>query len=75
MNSTMGKELRELLEHLTPARQRELLAHARTLSSQATTSHSPIELARFVGSIDPTDLDEMSAVIDAGCEQTSSNEW
>jgi len=72
---TLEKELREQLEHLAPARQREVLAYARALAAEATTNRPPRELARFAGSIDPDDLAEMSAAIDAGCEQIDLDEW
>jgi len=75
MEVTFEKELREQLEHLTPARQREVLAYAKALASQAATNRAPQELARFVGCIDPVDLAEMSGAIDAGCEQGDPDEW
>ncbi|MBI5506612.1 MAG: hypothetical protein HY899_17620 [Deltaproteobacteria bacterium] len=75
MELTLEKELREQLEHLAPARQREVLAYVRALAAQAATNRAPQELSRFVGSIEAADLEAMSDVIDAGCEQVDLDEW
>ena len=75
MDPALEKELREQLEHLAPARQREVLAYVRALAAQAATDRPPQELLCCVGTIDPDDLAAMSDAIDAGCEQVDLDEW
>ncbi len=58
---------------LSKEQQRKVLAYAKSLLKR--TKNTNQELLQLAGSIDPKDIREMSAAIEAGCENIDKNEW
>ena len=58
---------------LSKEQQTKVLTYVKSLLKRAkNTNH---ELLKLAGSIDPKDIQEMSAAIEAGCENIDKNEW
>ncbi|HOI55947.1 MAG TPA: hypothetical protein PLP01_11910 [Phycisphaerae bacterium] len=78
MGEAVTKLLHDEIEQLGPKQRRQLLDLARALSATSRTRRRGTvgrKLTRFAGSIPPDDLKIMSAEIEAGCEQVSTDEW
>lgn len=75
MNSAVEQELREQLERLAPAQQRQVLEFARTLAAAHIRGVPGKTLARFAGTISKDDLATITAAIAQGCEQVNPDEW
>ena len=78
MAEAVLKLLHEEIEQLGPKQRRQLLDLARALSATSPTRRRGTvgrKLTRFAGSIRSDDLKVMSAEIESGCEQVSTDEW
>jgi hypothetical protein len=73
MNPTIDMELREQLDCLPAAQQRQVLDFARALAVKARSSGRA--LRRFAGTIPKDDLRQIAEAIDDGCEQVTPDEW
>lgn len=73
MSQTVKDQIIEQVDHLDDPRQQQVLEFARRLSSPAGTHGR--DLLRFVGAIDPADLEVMSQAIQEGCEKVDPNAW
>ena len=75
MNVAIEKELREQLEKLPAAQQRQVLDFARSLAVRKHQATCGGTLSRFAGTIAKEDLAVIAAAIDEGCEQVHPDEW
>lgn len=75
MAASIEKELRERIAHLAPALQREVLAYVERIAAAPSPRHSPRELLRYVGCIEPRDLDLMHEAIEDDCERVDRDGW
>ncbi len=75
MTPAIEKELREQLEQLPAAQQRQVLDFARALAAKEPRAAHGGALSRFAGTIAKEDLVLIAAAIDEGCEQVNPNEW
>jgi hypothetical protein len=73
VTKTVKDEIIEQVDRLAAPQQRKVLDYARLLTAPAGTPGR--ELMRFVGSIDPADLEAMSRAIQEGCEKIEPNGW
>ena len=76
MTEDVLKLLYEEIGQLGPTQRRQLIDLARTLSATSRTRPRGVvgrKLTRFAGSIRSDDLKVMSAEIESGCEQVSSD--
>jgi len=73
MTRTAKEQLIHQVDRLDEPQRRQVLEFARNLTARAGTPGR--DLARFVGSIDPADLEAMSQAIQEGCEQVDPNGW
>lgn len=73
MAKTVKDEIIEKVERLDAPRQQRVLDFARRLTVPAGTPGR--DLLRFVGSIEPADLEVMSRAIQDGCEKIDPNAW
>lgn len=60
------------VRHLPPRRQEQALAYVRSLESAEAHGGDPEMLTGFAGSITSTELAEMAAAIEAGCERVDA---
>jgi len=70
---TVKDEIIDQVDRLDTPQQRRVLDFARRLTVPAGTPGR--DLMRFVGCIDPADLDAMSHAIQEGCEKVEPNAW
>jgi hypothetical protein len=70
---TVKDEIIDQVDRLDAPQQRKVLDFARRLTVPAGTPGR--DLMRFVGSIDPADLDAMSHAIQESCEKIEPNGW
>jgi hypothetical protein len=75
MTPAIEKELREQLEQLPAAQQRQVLDFARALTAKKRQAARGGALSRFAGTIAKEDLALIAAAIDEGCEQVNPDEW
>lgn len=75
MNPAIEKELREQLDKLLTAQQRQVLDFARTLATRKRRMASGRALSEFAGTIAKEDLAQIVQAIDEGCEQVNPDEW
>lgn len=75
MNPAIEKELREQLDQLPPAQQRQVLDFARALATKKRQIATGRALSQFAGTIAKEDLALIAEAIDEGCEQVNLNEW
>jgi hypothetical protein len=75
MTLAIEKELREQLEQLPAAQQRQVLDFARALAAKKRQATHGGALTRFAGAIAKEDLALIAAAIDEGCEQVNPDEW
>ena len=75
MESAIDKEIREQLEQLPAAQQRQVLDFARALAANKRQARSGQALSQFRGTIAKEDLMQISQAIEEGCEQVNPNEW
>jgi hypothetical protein len=75
MNPAIKKELREQLDKLPAAQQRQVLDFARTLAARKRRMASGRALSEFAGTIAKEDLAQIVQAIDEGCEQVNPDEW
>jgi hypothetical protein len=75
MNPAIEKELREQLELLPAAQQRQVLDFVRALAAKKRQAASGQALNRFAGTIAKEDLALIAEAIDEGCEQVNPDEW
>ena len=73
MTKTVKDEIIDQVDRLDAPQQRKVLDFARRLTVPAGTPGR--DLMRFVGSIDPADLDAMSHAIQESCEKIEPNAW
>jgi hypothetical protein len=73
VTKTVKDEIIHQVDRLDAPQQRKVLDFARGLTVPAGTPGR--ELMRFVGCIDPADLDAMSRAIEEGCEKIEPNGW
>jgi dihydroorotase-like cyclic amidohydrolase len=73
MGQTVKDKIIEQLDKLGTPQQRQVLEYARGLGTPAGVSGD--ELLRFVGAIDPGDLETISRAILEGCEHVDLNAW
>ena len=73
MSKAFENEFLKHLDRLSKEQQSKVLAYIKTLLK--TPQSSSHELLRFAGSIDPKDVAEMRAAIEAGCENIDKDEW
>lgn len=75
-NFPFERELRDYLALLEPEQQRQVLEYARTLGHGAPRRGVPGEaLLRFVGTMEPLDVMELSQAIAADCETVDPDAW
>jgi hypothetical protein len=75
MNPAIEKELRDQLDQLPAAQQRQVLDFARTLAAKKRQTASGRALSEFAGTIAKEDLALIAEAIDEGCEQVNPDEW
>ncbi len=75
MESAIDKEIREQLEQLPAAQQRQVLDFARALAAKKGQARSGQALNQFGGTIAREDLVEIAKAIEEGCEQVNPDEW
>jgi len=75
MNPVIEKELRDQLDQLPAAQQRQVLDFARTLAAKKHQTASGRALREFAGAIAKEDLALIAEAIDEGCEQVNPDEW
>jgi len=75
MNPAIEKELREQLDLLPAAQQRQVLDFVRALAAKKGQAASGQALNRFAGTIAKEDLALIADAIDEGCEQVNPDEW
>ncbi|MFI5399262.1 MAG: hypothetical protein ACHQ9S_27345 [Candidatus Binatia bacterium] len=75
MNPAIEKELRERLELLPTAQQRQVLDFVRALAAKKRQATSGQALSQFAGTIAKEDLVLITEAIDEGCEQVNPDEW
>lgn len=75
MNPAIEKELREQLDQLPAAQQRQVLAFARALAAKKLQTASGRALRLFAGTIAKQDLAMIAAAIGERCEQVNPDEW
>ena len=75
MNPTIEKELREQLELLPAAQQRQVLDFVRALAAKKRSPASGQALNQFAGTVAKEDLAVIAQAIDEGCEQVNPDEW
>ena len=75
MNPAIEKELREQLDQMPAAQQRQVLDFARALAAKKPQTASGRALRRFAGTIAKEDLAMIAAAIGEGCEQVNPDEW
>jgi hypothetical protein len=73
VTKTVKDEIIDQVDRLDAPEQQKVLDFARRLTLPAGTPGR--DLMRFVGSIDPVDLDAMSQAIQEGCEKIEPNGW
>ncbi len=73
MSRTIKDQIIEQVERLDDPRRQQVLDFARRLTAPAGTPGR--NLMRFVGSIDPADLEAMMEAIQEGCEKIEPNAW
>lgn len=73
MTKTVKDAIIEQVDRLDTPQQRKVLDFVRYLAVPAGTPGR--DLMRFVGCIDPADLDAMSHAIQEGCEKIEPNGW
>ena len=73
MSQTVKEQIVEQVDRLDDPRQRQVLDFARRLTTPTGTQGR--NLLRFVGSIDPADLEVMSQAIQEGCEKVDPDAW
>jgi len=71
VTKTVKDEIIDQVERLDAPQQRKVLDFARRLTVPAGTPGR--DLMRFVGCIDPVDLDDMSHAIQESCEKIEPN--
>ena len=75
MESAIDKEIREQLEQLPAAQQRQVLDFARALAAKKRQATSGQALSQFGGTITKEDLAQIAQAIEEGCEQVNPDEW
>jgi len=75
MNPAIEKDLREQLDQLPAAQQRQVLDFARALAAKKRQAASGQTLSKFEGTIAKEDLVLIAQAIDEGCEQVNPDEW
>ena len=75
MESAIDKEIREQLEQLPAAQQRQVLDFARALAAKKRQATAGGALNRFGGTIAKEDLAQIAQAIEEGCEQVNPDEW
>lgn len=73
MTKTVKDEIIDQVDRLDVPQQRKVLDFARRLTAPDGTPGR--DLMRFVGCIDPADLDAMSRAIQEDCEKLEPNAW
>lgn len=70
-------ELLRNFEKLSPEKQRELLAYARSLTEPATLLKGAPgkDLLAFSGAIEPTDVAKIAQAIEEDCERVDHSAW
>lgn len=75
VSALIEKELHEQLEQLPDAKQREVLAFARSLAEQRLQGVSGKSLLRFAGCMNPETARQMMEAVEAGCENIDADSW
>jgi hypothetical protein len=75
MESAIDKEIREQLEQLPAAQQRQVLDFVRALAAKKRQASSGQALSQFGGTIAKEDLAQIALAIEEGCEQVNPDEW
>ncbi len=73
MSRTIREQIIEQVDRLEDPQRRQVLDFAQRLTTPAGTPGR--NLMRFVGSIDPADLEAMAEAIQEGCEKIEPNAW
>lgn len=73
MSQTDREQIIEQVDRLDDAQQRQVLEFARRVA--APSAVPSLDLLRFAGSIDRSDLDTMSKAIEDGCERVDPSGW
>jgi hypothetical protein len=74
MNPAIEKELREQLDRLPTAQQRQVLDFVRALTAKKRQAASGQALKQFAGTIAKEDLALIAQAIDDGCEQVNPDD-
>ena len=73
LSKAFENEFFKNLTLLSKEQQSKVLAYVKSLLKKTRNTNQ--ELLQLAGSIDPKDIREMSAAIEAGCENIDKNEW
>jgi hypothetical protein len=73
LSKAFENEFFKNLALLSKEQQSKVLAYVKSLLKRKKNTNQ--ELLQLAGSIDPKDIREMSAAIEAGCENIDKNEW
>jgi hypothetical protein len=71
-SKTFENEFLKSLDSLTKEQQEKALAYIKSILTKSQGEHG---LLRFAGSLDANSIREMSEAIEAGCENSDTNEW
>jgi hypothetical protein len=74
-SSSLRNEILHQFEKLKPDQQRKVLEFARALANTNLEGTRGKDLLRFAGTIEPSDLKEMTEAIEQDCEKVDANEW
>ncbi len=75
MELPIDEEIREQLEQLPAAQQRQVLDFARALAAKKRRARAGQTLSQFGGTIAKEDLAQIVQAIEEGCEQVNPDEW
>ncbi len=73
MSQTIKEQIIEQVDRLDDNRRKQVLDFAQRLAAPPEAAGG--SLTRFIGSIDPADLDAMAQAIQEGCERIDPNAW
>lgn len=74
MSPKLREELLKEMARLSQEEQERVLAFAKTLTA-GPAGKAGKDIARFAGTVDLADLEQMAAVIEEDCERIDKSEW
>lgn len=75
VDAAIERQLVACLDDLPLPQQRQVLAFAQQLQNRSRPGVAGSDLLHFAGKIDSSDLEKMTAAIEADCERVDADEW